>query len=70
VNIVLYIIEGRRLQEHRIKNSQSGQIIGKFRLIHTEDFHDYFSAREHEKFLKSGKGRQWIKDNLTKTRPS
>lgn len=83
MKIVLYIIEGiatrkryvgitnnlqRRLQEHRNKYSQGGQIIGEFRLIYTENFHDYYSAREYEKFLKSGKGRQWIKDTLIKTR--
>ena len=79
MDITLYIIEGittgkryvgitnnlqRRLQEHRTKHTKGGQIIGRFRLIFTEVFDDYPSAREREKFIKSGKGRQWIKDTM------
>jgi putative endonuclease len=85
MNIILYIIEGiatrkryvritnylqRRLKEHRNNHTKGGQITGEFRLLHKENFHEYSSAREREKFLKSGKGRQWIKDNVTKTRPA
>ncbi len=73
MNIILYIIEGvatqkryvgitnnlqRRLQEHRNKFTKGGQIAGDFKLIYTENFHDYPYARERKKFLKSVKGLQ------------
>jgi predicted GIY-YIG superfamily endonuclease len=50
----------RRLQEHRTRHSKAGQIIGKFRVLHTESFTDHHAARIREKYLKSGKGREWL----------
>ena len=35
--------------------------LGEFDLLHTESFPDYSAARAREKFLKSGKGREWLK---------
>jgi putative endonuclease len=82
--VTLYIIRGlstgkkyigitnnlqRRLSEHRNGGTKGGQIIGEFELIHTEEFDDYSSARKREVFLKSGRGRQWMNDNI-KTRPA
>ena len=55
---------GRRLREHRKKQSKGSISLGKFKLVHTEEFCDYKAAREREKFLKSGMGREWIKVNL------
>jgi putative endonuclease len=80
--IYLYILKGltskhyvgitnnlqRRLQEHASGATKGGQVIGKFELIHTETFADYLSARKREKFLKSGQGRKWIKENISETR--
>jgi putative endonuclease len=81
--IKLYIIKGltsgkhyvgitnnlqRRLQEHAGGVTKGGQVIGEFELIHTEEFTDYLSARKREKFLKSGQGRKWIKENISETR--
>ena len=81
--VTLYIIRGistgknyvgitntveRRLAGHRSGRTKGGQIIGTFELIHTEEFDDYLSAREREVFLKSGKGRNWIKSNLVTRR--
>jgi putative endonuclease len=60
----------RRLQEHAGGTTKGGQIIGEFELIHTEEFEDYSSARKREKFLKSGQGRKWIKENIAETRPA
>jgi len=34
--------------------------LGDFFVLHTETFSDYKSAREREKFLKSGQGRKWL----------
>jgi putative endonuclease len=50
----------RRLSEHRSGSTKGGQIIGQFRLLHTEEFPDYTSARKREKFLKSGQGREFL----------
>ena len=77
--ITLYVIEGlatgrryvgitnnleRRLSEHENGASQSGRLIGPFRLLVTESFQTYRAAREREKFLKSGQGREWLKRNV------
>jgi putative endonuclease len=85
MKIVLYILRGlstekhyigitnnleRRLQEHRGGSTKGGQVIGDFKLIHTEEFPDYSSARKREKFLKSGQGRKWIENTINKTRPA
>jgi putative endonuclease len=59
----------RRLNEHRNSNTKGSQIIGEFKLIHTEKFDDYRTARKREIFLKSGQGRQWLNNNI-KTRPT
>jgi len=52
---------GRRLAEHRSGRTKSAQVIGWFKLLHTEEFPDYSSARKREKFLKSGQGREFLK---------
>jgi putative endonuclease len=77
--ITLYVLEGlttrrhyvgitnnleRRLLEHKNGTSHSGRLIGPFRLLHTEFFQTYVAAREREKFLKSGQGREWLKRNV------
>ena len=52
----------RRLREHRRRQSPSTQkFAGEFELIYTRDFPDYQQARSHEKFLKSGAGRQTLR---------
>jgi len=71
--IIVYVLNGkdkryvgitnnltRRLSEHRSGHTKSSQIIGKFKLLHTETFCDYISARKREKFLKSGQGREFL----------
>ena len=50
----------RRLAEHKYGSTKAGQVIGKFKLLHTEDFLDHVSARKREKFLKSGQGREFL----------
>jgi predicted GIY-YIG superfamily endonuclease len=52
----------RRLQEHRIKATKGGEILGDFLVPRTEEFPDYKTARQREKFLKSGQGRKWLDD--------
>jgi putative endonuclease len=77
--INVYVIEGlanrrryvgitndlnRRLAEHSNGTSHSGRLLGPFRLLHTETFPDYPSARAREKYLKSGQGREWLARHL------
>jgi putative endonuclease len=82
--IILYVLKGangkrylgitnnlqRRLQEHRQKRSKGGQLIGPFSILLTEEFSDYTSAREREKFLKSGQGRKWLNTFEAESRPA
>ncbi len=60
----------RRLREHRSHMSKGGQIIGSFKLLHKETFDDYISARQREKFLKSGQGRKWLNTAFSRTLPA
>ena len=52
----------RRLEEHRAGTSKGSQLIGQFELILTEEYSTYSAARDREKFLKSGQGRQWLNE--------
>jgi putative endonuclease len=71
--ITVYVLQGknkryvgitnnlpRRLAEHRSGHTKSAQVIGRFQLLHTEEFPDYNSARKREKYLKSGQGREFL----------
>ena len=60
----------RRLSEHRSLRSKGSQVIGHFSVIHTEDFNDYKEARAREKFLKSGKGREWLNSLESDSEPA
>ena len=51
---------GPRLRTHARGSSKGGQQLGRFELIHREEFPDYQAARVREKFLKSGMGRAWL----------
>ena len=50
----------RRLHEHCARKTKGGQQLKSFKLIHTETFPDYTTARAREKFLKTGAGREWV----------
>jgi predicted GIY-YIG superfamily endonuclease len=76
--ITVYVLEGtarryvgitnnlpRRLAEHRT-SSHSGNLIGDFAVLHRETFPDYASARQRERFLKSGQGRAWLAERYPK----
>jgi len=71
--ITVYVLQGkekhyvgitnnlaRRLAEHRAGRTKGAQIIKEFVLLHTEQYPDYISAREREKFFKSGAGREYL----------
>jgi len=72
IMVIVYVLKGtkryvgitndldRRLLEHKRKTSKGSQMIGEFKVIYTREYPDYKSAREQEKFLKSGAGRTWL----------
>jgi putative endonuclease len=57
----------QRLQQHRHRRTKGGQIIGDFIVLHLETQPDYSTAREREKYLKSGKGREWLNERYPRT---
>ncbi len=81
--ITVYVLQGsrkryvgitnnlrRRLAEHRTGYTKAGQIIGQFKLLHSEELIDYVSARKKEKFLKSGQGREFLNQIYLTTGPA
>ena len=54
----------RRIKEHNSGKTKSTCASKPWTLIYKKSFEDYISARVHEKFLKSGKGRDWIMNKL------
>jgi putative endonuclease len=54
-----------RLKRHNSRQVRSTKAGAPWRIVHVEKFPDYTSARKRELFLKSGAGRQWIRQNFT-----
>jgi len=50
----------RRFKEHNSGHNKSTKPYAPFRILLTEKFPDRKSSREREKFLKSGKGREFL----------
>ena len=50
----------RRLREHQKAGSTVKKLLGSFELLQKEEFLTYGTARIREKFLKSGRGREWL----------
>jgi putative endonuclease len=57
----------RRFREHNQKLSLSTKNRGPFKIIYYEAFSNSTDARNREKYLKSGYGRQQLKDILKGT---
>lgn len=53
----------KRFKEHNLGKSLSTKPYGPYKIVYTEEYPDYAAAREREKFLKSGAGRN-ILDSL------
>ena len=83
--VTVYVLEGangkryvgitkdlsRRLREHRAHGTKGSQVLGaRFRVIHTEEFADHAAAREREKYLKSGAGREWLARRVGRSGPA
>ena len=61
---------GRRLRDHRSGKTKGGQLLGTFELLYKEEYSDYPTAREREKYLKTGAGRRWLERTFPRTRPA
>ncbi len=59
---------GRRIEQHNnpeLKNHRYTLVNpGPWELFYSEKFETRAEAMKREKFFKSGKGREWIKENL------
>ena len=60
----------RRLKQHSQQGTTVNKLLGDFELVHTETFSNYKEARIREKFFKSGKGREWMNNNLNDEEPA
>jgi len=56
----------RRIKEHNAGCTRADAGRGPFTLVHKEPYTDHTVARAREEFLKSGAGREWLKEQLTK----
>ena len=54
-----------RLLKHANGFSRYTRGRGPWNLVHSEEYPTRASAMQREKFLKSGKGRQWLKEKLS-----
>jgi putative endonuclease len=54
----------RRLAEHQTGLSPYTRKFGFKRLLYSKQFDSRMAAIRHEKFLKSGQGRKWLKYHL------
>ena len=59
----------RRIKEHNSGQNQSTSSRAPWKLVYKEQFIDHKYAREREKYLKSGPGRTWLRENLAGHRP-
>jgi putative endonuclease len=57
---------GRRIQEHQQGIARYTRMRGPWELVHTEEYSTRSEAMIREKFLKSGHGREWLKEILSK----
>lgn len=55
----------RRLKEHNSGQSKYTKLTAPFILIYQETFQTRKNAVRRELFLKSGKGREWLKSQLS-----
>jgi len=54
----------QRIEEHNRGRTRGDAGRGPLELIHKESHADHKTARLREKYLKSGAGRQWLKQRL------
>ena len=54
----------RRLNEHNNGESRYTRLTRPFELVYTEEFADRIFATRRERNLKSGQGREWLKEKF------
>jgi putative endonuclease len=54
----------RRLEEHNRGKSKYTRLTRPFVLVYKEEYHSRVEARRRERFLKTGKGREFLKTIL------
>ena len=54
----------RRLAEHRSGKTITTSKMGELRIVYTESYNDFKSARKRELYLKSAAGRRFLKSKL------
>ncbi len=54
----------RRLENHRKKTTHFTKKGTNWRLIYSKEFATRSEAIKHEKWLKSGSGREWLRTNI------
>ncbi|MEW7289744.1 GIY-YIG nuclease family protein [Aquimarina sp. 2304DJ70-9] len=52
----------KRLKEHNLGKTQSTKGYRPWEIILIEEYPDRITARKREKYLKSGYGKQWLKN--------
>ena len=57
----------RRVGEHNSGYTKSTKGYIPWKLFFSEEFNDRQSARKREKYLKSGYGKQWIKEKWSRS---
>ncbi len=55
----------RRVNQHNLGKEKTTKPYKPFKLIHYEELKTRPEARKREKFLKSGCGKEWIKNNFS-----
>ncbi len=51
----------KRIVQHNLGKERTTRAYRPFKLIYTEEFSDRVSARQREKYLKSGTGKEFLK---------
>jgi putative endonuclease len=54
----------KRLKEHNSGHTKSTKAFRPWKMIFSKEFEERIEARKFEKYLKSGTGRDYIKNNL------
>lgn len=54
----------KRLLDHNAGRTKSTKGYRPWKLIHVEEYPDRTTARKREKYLKSGYGKQWLKNKF------
>ena len=60
----------KRLSQHNSGRTKSTKGYIPWKLFFSEEYSDRISAREREKYLKSGFGKQWIKEKYKRSHSS